>query len=267
MKMTWNTLHNWRQTSPLWRAMPTIPDKRMDRYTHYLVYNQDGERLCRYLSSGPYKNVWWCAIAREFKTLFGAEFKFYKTVELNETVSVYIHTSINGVLSDDIAFTVHGMSMPYNHDTECESNRFCIRPPGNMEYTPENIRRFVLAWVDKNLLFGKGMFRDVQLRAGMTKKAVVKWYKLRNEYPETDGEPYSETTARRAIARRFNVTGDNLALCEVMAWVNAHGRQSKPIELMHFDTGWMLDIDGDIDEVEKAYWDEVAQYPDNAVFV
>jgi len=248
--------------------MPTVPEDRMRRNTCYLLYDKDGKRLSQYLSSGPYQNVWWYAIAREFTAKFGDGFKFYETTHLSEAVSVYIHTSICGVLADDgIQFTVHGLNMPYNYDDENTSNVFMVRPPGNMEYTPDNIRRFVLAWVDKHLLFGGGLFREVQLREGMTKKSVAKWYRRKVELARRDGEPYDETVVRRSIARRFNVTGDNLALFEVMAWVNAHGRQSKPGELMHFDESWMLDLDGDIDEFEKAYWDEVAQYPDNAVFV
>lgn len=268
MKLTWNTLHNWRQTSQLWRMLPTVPGDRLDRYTHYVLYDKAGKRLSPYLSSGPYKNVWYHAIDTEFKRTFDLadEFAFYETTELSDRVHVYICTSICGVLDDyDIRFTVHGLALPYNE--EQSGNVFRVRPPGNMEYTPDNIRRFALAWVHKHLLFGGGLFREVQLREGMTKKAVAKWYRHKVELARCDGEPYDETEVRRSIARRFNVTGDNLALFEVMAWVNKHGRQAKPVELCHFDESWLMGLDGDIDELVAAYWDEVAQYPENAVFV
>ena len=270
MTMTWNTLHNWRQTSQLWRMLPTVPEDRMKRHTHYVLCDKDGKRLSSYLSSGPYKNVWWHAIDKEFKQTFGVEdkFEFYETTELSDSVQVYVHTSICGVLDDyAIRFTVHGLALPYNTDEEQSGNVFRIRPPGNMEYTPDNIRRFVLAWVNKNLLFGGGLMRDAQLTMGLTKKGVVKWYRNEIRRKDGDGLPYHETDAIRAINRRFNVDISDVLFFEGVAWVNKHGRQDKLVVLCHFDDLWQMGLDGDIDDFEAAYWDEVAQYPNNAVFV
>ena len=262
--LTWNNFHNWRTQSSSWRYMDAVRDKREWGRYHCIRYtmNVRGEEK-EVAMDTPRKNLLWRDIRFEFQALFGDEFEFYKNIVLGDGLDVHIGTTAHSCHDDiSIRFTVHGE----------RSTTYTLRPPGNMVYTKDNIERFVMAWVEKNLLFGGGLFRELQLKYGLSKKRVVESYKIMCEAMRDEvrmGSPdVCYLAGFGALRRKYNVTTElDVTLDTAAKWCAKHGRQEKPVKLCKFDMGFLYDIDGDIDEVERAYWEEVSKYPSNVVFV
>lgn len=258
MKLTYNNLQNWKTQSALWRGIDNVPRERATRKTQYAV--PEGKENVKWVYSGPYLNVWWHEIGKEFAALFGKEFKMYEHIDLSDGISIYIHTAINECLDFTIKFTVHyARYSPYN-----EQN-FSLRPNGNMEYIAENIRSFVMDYVNKNILFGAGKWRDMQLSAGCSKGEIIAEYKSYLENKRRNDVPVD--TVIKSIKKHCNVDVSNTTISDGLKWIGKHGKQAAPVVLFYTTDDWLMNIDGDIDELERGFWEYMEQYPKNAVFI
>jgi hypothetical protein len=77
---------------------------------------------------------------------------------------------------------------------------------------------------------------------------------------------YNEDVVRKWIRRKFNVESD-LDINLLIKWVNENGRQKKLVNLMKMDYSFTYDFEGNIDEVESAFWEEMNNYPKNTVLI
>jgi len=184
--------------------------------------------------------------------MFGGEFALRETRTMGEW-EIYVTTCVCSCLRYDIQFRVNG-------------THYAIRPPGNMEYTPENIWRVVMEYVEKNLLFGAGWFRAIQLHTRWSKEQVREWYKRNKAFP-SDGERYDVPATEKAIRRHLNIDVREVGIDAAGAWINAHGRQQSMTVLNYWDDAWMNGLDGDIDELEREFWRVADEYPKNTAFI
>jgi hypothetical protein len=255
-KITWNRLHNWKKTSQLWHLVEHLDPEKDQRRIKILAYPW----------TTPWKNVLWYLIEKEFAERFET-FKMYEHHDIMQW-EVYICTSVHPLLEYGIKYSVNG-------------TQYLVRPPGNMEYTPENIRGFVLAQVEA-MLYPKGsLLRMVQMIRRCSKLEAAQWYKERlwmgvDKFDFLLGSAQmgrrrpvemDETLIERKVKRRFNVDVSAVGLEAGIEWIRKHGRQDKEVYLCRFDFSFANRLDGDIDELESEYWEEVQTYPGNAMFI
>lgn len=245
MKITWNNLNQWFRTSPLWAFRGSLTHERMARH----IRRRDGTQT-------PWMNVLWREIEQDFQQRFGQPVHLHSTVELGKRFSFSYSAGASWYGPYSIRLDVHAD----------EWTSHLLRPPGNMEYTEGNIAGFVRQWVESNLLYPGGVFRQIQLDTGCDKRAVREWYRLSRS--SRAQEAYDERASAHAFTRRTNIEfSDDVDFMEAVAWFRKHGMQAQRIRLCRFHWGFMEMFDGDIEEAEKMYWDEVNDYPENAVFI
>ncbi len=118
-------------------------------------------------------------------------------------------------------------------------------------------------------LYPKGEWRDLQMICNWTKKQVKQNYRHRLKIREWYDTDYTELerTAREWIKRHFNIDTCNVDFEDGVDAVNRMGKQSKMVVLRRFSYDFIDDLDGDIDEAEGAFWQEMDNYEPNAVFV
>ena len=126
----------------------------------------------------------------------------------------------------------------------------------------EKINEQVEKFITANYIYPKGVFRDMQLANCCSKKKVKQIYKRANRCLLA----YNEDVVRKWIRRKFNVES-HLDINLLIKWVNKNGRQKKLVNLMKMDYSFMYDFEGNIDEAESVFWEEMNNYPKNTVLI
>ena len=132
------------------------------------------------------------------------------------------------------------------------------------EHMADGLRKYI----DK-FLFPKGKFRYMQLLNHWEKRTVVHAYRnyvKKREWAYWDVFEH-EATVSKWIIKHYNVDISGVDFEDGVTWVNKHGKQKCPIKLGIFNYSFVDYIDGDIDEVEQAFWEEIDNYPKNMVFI
>jgi hypothetical protein len=255
---TYGQLENWIKTSQSWEKMRTTPDKRKQMTVKH---------------GSPYVNMIWWHICREFREKWN-EVKVYKHINLMHKREVqpddwepyaYIHTSICGILENTVKFTIKNM---YWGNYATSEKRFSVVPPKNMPLTEENIIKFVLKYCDDNVFY-KGKWGELQKWLRIDKallKEQLRWAIKNKKSPSWEELQEQEEKKLKWIKKHFNIDS-NLDLELTIKWVNKLGKQQTPITLCKMDYDFMYDHDGDIDELEEVFWDEMENYPKNAYFI
>jgi hypothetical protein len=112
-------------------------------------------------------------------------------------------------------------------------------------------------------------WRNLQEWFSDDKEYVKKIYKHAIESMfkyDLDNEEENEFNARKWIKKHFNIAS-NVSLEDTIKWVNKLGKQKVLITLDRLDYDFMYQCDGDIDEVEAAFDDELENYPENVYFI
>ena len=268
MNATFNQLHNWKQTSYNWYLINNMPEDKRNLDRNFKDYGRS-----------PYVNVFWREISKEFKNKFGDEFKYYAHFDLftKEPVgicyqypSVYIHTSIVSCLEHQISFEVCGIRFKDGYNRK----GFYITPKTNIPITKEYIKKEVFNYIEKNILFPKGFFRDIQQAKNCCKSDVKTHYKnwlhREKEIDIYDYEirKYIERRYRICIDESIYVTDWNDVAIFCRNYIKAHGKPKEIKTVYKFRMDGILDnFDGDIYEAEELFWEHVDSYGANAILV
>jgi hypothetical protein len=104
----------------------------------------------------------------------------------------------------------------------------------------------------RSKLIEEGYFAEKQLRMNCYIKELKSYYiKLMNyQYPVK----ISDKDFYKAVKRRFNVDSF-LSIEDTARIINRIGRQDKMVKLEKYDSSWIFDFDGDIDELEREFYD------------
>lgn len=266
MKASFNQLHNWKQTSEYWRLINNIPDNKRNLEINYKDWGRS-----------PYINVLWHKISKEFTNKFGSEFAFRETFDLftgkkagncYQYPYVYIHTSFCSCLKHEITFTINGIRF------ENGKNWFSITPKNNILITKEYIKRLVFEYINKNILYPIGFFRDIQQAKNCTKDQVKIYYKNYIEsQKETDLYDYD---IEKYFARRYRIVpADTLTtdwnefalLC--INYIKINGKPKELKTVCKMDTSGLLDhYDGDdFFEIEDLFYERQNEYGDNVILI
>jgi len=128
-----------------------------------------------------------------------------------------------------------------------------------------SIEKAVRAEMEK-YLYAPGLFRDIQVLQLLNKKDTLREYKYYIQHRKPIA--YLDSDIEKFLKKKFNITFEfEVGLQNAIKWANLHGKQDKLVHLCHYDSRWMLDFDGDVDEVEDEFWETMDGYPQNAVFV
>lgn len=269
MRQKHRTLENlqyWYKTSQHVELLHNLPDK-WDRQ----IKLSDGFRM-------PYQNNILYYIGKEYREQFGNDLKIYKHLHLfsgkilnerekHEYPAIYIHTVINQFTwSWQIEFNVYGL--------RGENNRFEIKPPHKMILNEYNITNFIWQYVHTKIFYPENTRFGRLQREYMIQKNQLPGllrYLRQKETPTYFNDP----DIVRYFERKFNIIPhhDNMItdwqefykLCR--NYVNIHGRPEETKEVMEFRMPDLSYFDGDILEAESLFWDEVDQYPENAILV
>jgi len=68
------------------------------------------------------------------------------------------------------------------------------------------------------------------------------------------------------LFRHFNIRANGY-INEALKWLSVNGKPSSVVYFHKFDTSFANQLDGDVDEFEGAFWDEMDNYEKNTVFV
>ena len=119
-------------------------------------------------------------------------------------------------------------------------------------------------------LYPKGNFRELQMIYYWDKKRVKQDYRYHINSRRKGYNVDYEENERSTIAwikRNFNIDISNVDFYDGIDTVNRLGKQDKMTVLRRFDYSFADHLDGDIGELEMAYWEEVETYPTNSYFV
>lgn len=118
-------------------------------------------------------------------------------------------------------------------------------------------------------LYPKGAFREYQMIYYYDKKRVKDIYRYQVQNRNWYNVDYSdlEQTTIEWVKRHFNIDMSNVNFDDGIDTVNKIGKQKKMIKLERFDYSFADHLDGDLGELEMAYWEEVETYPTNSYFV
>lgn len=244
-----------------------LPEQWHNKSVNYKRYNKAGE-LIRW--STPYVNVLWFYIGREFTEKLGPEIKVYKHLclftgrELDEKdklelPAIYIHTSISNISTcAKLEFTIRGLRgftevNYFGTETQVSEKRFSLVPPGNMELTPDNIVRFIFDYVHSTVFYPDGYYKDLQMYYCLTKDT------LKNYLKDNRIKEYNAILEREIydwIARRFNLGVSTWPIDKAVELVNKLGKQPKYTPVYKFDSSFMWNFDGDINEAEALFYEE-----------
>jgi hypothetical protein len=93
-------------------------------------------------------------------------------------------------------------------------------------------------------------------------------HEVKNYWSMFDFMNYNELSNAKVdkwIEKNFNVKPNGYTY-EAISFVNKHGKQDKAKSLCRFEYSG-FETEGDIDEVENMFWEEMKQYPDGAIFI
>lgn len=225
-----------------------------------------------YCRNVNYNRAW-----REF------EYKFKELLEL----CAYHHTIYSGkfMLNDDWCFlewqsrcTMKSNGTWYIEISQCrEDDKSYIKFPFIGENTQfdyngildsEHIANASRNHIEK-YLYPEGNFRAFQILHLCDKERVkdVYRYQIQNrKWYETDYSELEQNTTAW-IKRNFNIDISNVDFDRGIDCVNRMGKQSKMTVLRRFDYSFADQLDGDIGELEMAYWEDIDTYEPNAYFI
>lgn len=261
--LTYNKHHDWIKNSQSWRMFENLDPNKKQKTYQYGNYKF------------PYVNIIWHQIGIEFREKFGEEIKVYKHYcidtwkQLGEDEKfdhinpvVYIHTSINTTDSKiTLNFSIRGIRT---------LDWFSIVPPKNMIINSDNIVKEIRKYIDKNILYPPGLFRNIQLYNGYTKQMAKDLYKqwLKQAKFDIEDNDLQEQKVVKWVKKHFNIDGSNVTLNTLIKFVNNNGKQPKLIKIALFDWASVIHecdmCDGDIDELEETYWNAIEEAEDKS---
>jgi hypothetical protein len=115
-------------------------------------------------------------------------------------------------------------------------------------------------------LFPKGFYQDVQLSKLWTKKQTFNIVKSWTKEPLRS---YDQKEVLKWIEKHFNLRiGWDISFELFVKQVNKLGKQSTLKEVVKYDTGWFDSFDGDVDEVESAFYNDLDEnYTKNQILI
>ena len=140
---------------------------------------------------------------------------------------------------------------------------FCFLYNGKL--SPDEFDKAVIKEINK-YMYPDGLFRRIQSYYGCTKEMALLFYKKLK--PDLKGIGYDEYDIEKHISRYYNIDTSHVGIESAIRWINKHGKKFKErVVLMKFDFSFMYSFDGDIDEAEDLFWDEMKNYPKNCILI
>ena len=253
-----NTFNNFRQTLTL--LTPIFDYWRTKKHVNY-KYRYNGKVYDMYYPNRAYSHI-----NRRFKELGIKEQSFH------------IHIDLNGkVLNDNERFNFGSIYICANFSTLFSPIRINIKWKNgekdykffihsNKEITKNNLISEVLKWVYKNTVVHEGAYRDLQLILLYDKEAFKQHIKYQIEYRQTDRYRWDksfeiEQDARIWIMNKFGYYNDNMDIYKLannaIRLSKIKPKPTKPTPIYEFNMNALFDLDGDIDELENEFWNEL----------
>ena len=213
------------------------------------------------------KNVSFRRVAKEFERRFDMEFN--KSIHVQSEVCGLTFVSFfrmrdNGTWSmyvtgcnrrDDVSF----YKLPFGIENEHVTY--------NGKLTTECMQSFLTKYVEK-YIYPAGRFRDLQLSGYYSKDEIKRLYR---RYIETVLHTVNiadlEYQTSKWLLRVFNIDIDNVDFDDAIRTAKRIGKQPKRIILEYFDNSFTNELDGDVDELESAFWCEMDNYPEGTYFI
>ena len=223
----------------------------------------------------PYKkNYPIKCFSRELKTYRGNNLHYYANKELRKIGLEKMHFIYKGkfptIYRDDLNFLV-SMTMEITgkwtaniYSASTDEGWFSSIPFTNrehnimFEYNGKLTEESVLSACNKELnkyLYAHGWFRLLQEMNLKTKEQIKRRY--RHELEEKSIESFSiPEVIFRWIERKMNlVIGENITDHEFIKAAKKIGRQNKRTIVDKYDYSWIHTFDGDVDEIEKEFFE------------
>lgn len=111
----------------------------------------------------------------------------------------------------------------------------------------------------------QGVMGYLQMKHQIVKSELAFYYK--HSIPDLKNcLAWTYDTIEKWLLRNMNIKANGYVE-QAIKWVNKHGKPDRVVNFNPFDTSFMNYIDGDVDEVEAAFWNEMDGYPTNTIFV
>ena len=274
MKLTYNNYQNWRKQNQLWEMIDS----------GYRGIKGKHEVFLKKIGRNPLINNLWWELGRDFSRIFGKGLALRKFYDLNAFEEilyplespvpyVYIHTVLDLFSVPEIQFTIRFLQYrdSENYGMLRDEQYFSLVPDKNMELTEENIVKFVKAYINKEILYAEGKFREAQISNCLSKNLLKACYK-ENSKNKIDRLAYDEEATNKSIQRHLNIKFEH---CEdidfIRKSVNQIGRSNigKALkEPKQFDFNfYSFNCEGDIDEIEEMFWEEIANQSEDCILV
>lgn len=129
-------------------------------------------------------------------------------------------------------------------------DRLELSPGNNLDDLEARVHNHLRAY-----FYPGGLIQTIQHKMVLTKAAARSRFihYLSNKSLHLS-EPLDELRVQKLIAKRFNLISD-VDLDKTIAVVNRCGKLPKPTRLLPFDLSFFESFDGDIDELEEAFYD------------
>lgn len=221
-----------------------------------------------------FPNNYWAEKDRIFRDRFGKqEWSFHKSFDLFtkqelgdnwDVPHIYVCFALNSSL---FKFSAEIRGLKWREPDEWD-NTVRLWPRSNREITEQSIMDTAWAFVD-TILFRAGRFRDIQQATGYSKQKVKALYRKHITQPEVS--QVSVHDVRRAIRRKYNIEFCDSLDPEVWLGKALKHRDNSRNTLWVMpepDMSYIMrDFDGDIDDLERVFYEEYPQYKPNTILV
>ena len=230
----------------------------MIKKTPSVNYNGRCTDIITYQSNDRY----WRA-HKEFHNKFGKidEYPYYKIEHEGFIWGFHVDIRINGIIKINISSC--GLEdRTYNKLLFFDDYNYNFLYNGKLDI--DCYKKAVINEIEKRL-FAPGLFRTIQSIHGITKKDVPRYYKL---YKPDLKKDYDEEDIIKHIRKYYNIDITNVYFESAIRWINKNKTRYKELMVMlRFDYSFIYDFEGDIDEAEGYFWEEMDNYPKNTILI
>lgn len=269
---TGNRLHQFYTTHRTYQALQTYKE------------NPESYKFHRYKEGkweGPRTNNFYAECIGAFIDIFGKPaLQVYSHIALdsNEEVAntgyngivLYVHTHITGHVSDiSYQFRIkRGTRVEIVHES------IPVKDMGNTVLNKQSIIKFCIQHVKQKHFWPEAtIWYKIQIHYQCDKQTAIEIYKrLKNAIYQEDY--ISDDWIRGAIKRKYNVEDPNYLIFDpdnlakvARIFVERHGKPKHTHTIAHIPFPDSSSFDGDIDELEEYFHDEVDRLPKHTILI
>ena len=226
-----------------------LNDNNLSKYRNMpLTFFQNSIKRC-YFSEAFYKKfkVKYNNYIKGNFDYLGCEFSYSCTIQENLTWLIILYTNYRNIPCTNV----------YNIKFEFKGSF-------------KNIQKECIKQFEK-FLYKDGAFKNFQIKNGYTKEMVKRSLK-NNIYGHFKNKgkilnSYNDEIIEKWIIRNFNINIKEVNFFTGIKFVNKNGKQNNLIVLENFDYNYFESFDGDIDELEKEFYEYNDSFEKNIVLI